>query len=503
MKFVLENLARTIDNAIDEGDKKTIDQSLSEIGALLDTELSKIEKANLHFFSANCYASKRHIERDINEWTWEDEYLEKEIYHLRLSLSECIKIPMKEDLTDLRFRVGTNLANALNHVGRFVEAIEAWDEVIWKHPKYSMALGNKGYCLSWYARYLYDPGHQRIFFNESYHNIKNALNIGVENHARESMSNWLDQLMDLGDWENFEFSPKNESRGRSKKEREYRSWCINNRLFLNPLNDIWEHDVVANDVLTFPSIVAPIEGRSKENMFPEVYAIYNQLKQEYASTRYVMHEAIQESNEKLHFSDKRVKLYDMLDYRKYQLWIEKLKMSFLSAYAIFDKIAYLINEYWDLSVDVRRVKFNTIWNKSGCNKQKLSEVFSGSDNWPLRGLYWLSKDLYFKKSDHHPIEPDAKHLNHIRNHIAHKYLCVYCDWASDIESLRKNKGHHLSYPIGDKEFISQSVKLLKLVRSALIYLSLAAHAQESKSRIDSDRDFFAPMELIEIDDEFR
>lgn len=503
MESVLKKLARKIDNAIDEGDIETIDQSLSEIDVLLDTEPSELEKANLHFFSANCYATKRHIEHDINEWPWEDECLEKEIYHLRLSLSECKKVPMREDLTDLRFRVGTNLANALNHVGRFVEAIEAWDEVLEKHPEYSMALGNKGYCLSWYARYLYDPGHQSIFFNESYHNIKNSLDIGVENHAKASMGKWLDQLNELGDWENFDFSPNDESRGRSKKEREYRSWCINNRLFLNPLNDIWVHDIVANDVLTFPSIVTPIERSSRENMFPEVYAIYNQLKQEYVSARYIMYEAIQESNEKLHFSDKRVKLYDMLDYRKYQLWIEKLKMSFLSSYAIFDKIAYLINEYWNLSVDVGRIKFNSIWNKPSSKIQKLSEVFSGSDNWPLRGLYWLSKDLYFRKSDHQPIEPDAKHLNHIRNHIAHKYLCVYCDWASDIKSRRENKGHRLSYPIGDEEFICQSVKLLKLVRSALTYLSLAAHAKDSKSRLDSDEDIFAPMELIEIDDEFR
>ena len=498
---MLDDLARTIDNASDEGDLEAIDHSLTEIGVLLESELSHHERARVHFYSANCYSMKRAIEGNVNSWSWEDKYLEKEIYCLRLSLSECKKIPLEEDRSDLRFRVETNLANALNHVGRFVEAIESWDDVIQAFPKYAMAIGNRGYCLSWYARYLYDPGHQPLFFNESYHQIKKALDIGVEDQAIEGMVGWLDHLSSLANWNEFEFNPKDESRGRSKAERAYRTWCIDKRLFLNPLNDILDKDIVANDVLTFPSIVTPIEDRG--SMFPEVYGIYNQLKQEYVSTRYIMFEAIEESERRVHFSDKRVKLYDMLDYRKYRLWIEKLKMAFLSAYAIFDKIAYLVNEHWDLSVKVQRTQFNTIWNKSGDRKKPLVDKFLNSDNWPLRGLYWLSKDLYFKKDDSQSIEPDARHLNHIRNHIAHKYLRVYDDFFVDAKLSRENQGHDLSYSIGDEEFIAQSIKLLKLVRSALIYLSLAAHAEESRSRKGLGEGLIAGMELYEIEDSFR
>lgn len=501
MNSALDNFARIIDKASSEGDLEVINQSLTEIRCLLESDLSDHEIASFHFYLANCYSMKRSVEGNVNSFSWEDECLEKEIYHLRCSLLKCEKFSSEEDRSDLRFRVETNLANGLNSAGRFVEAIELLDKVIQKFPKYAMAIGNRGHCLSWYARYLYDRGHQTLFFNESYHQIKKALDIGVEDHAIEGMEGWLAHLSSFANWDEFEFDLKNESRGRSKAERVYRTWCIDKRLFLNPLNDIFNKDVVANDVLTFPSIVTPAEDAKL--MFPEVYGIYNQLKQEYVSTRYIMFDAIEESERKLHFSDKRVKLYDMLDYRKYRLWIEKLKMAFLSAYAIFDKIAYLVNEYWELSIQVQKVQFNTVWNKSGDRKRALADKFSSSDNWPLRGLYWLSKDLYFKKNDNQSIEPDAHHLNHIRNHIAHKYLRVYDDFFVDAKSLRENEGHDLSYSIGDGEFIVQSIKLLKLVRSALIYLSLAAHAEESKSRQEFGEGLVVGMELYEVNDAFR
>ncbi len=501
MNSALDDFATAIDRAFDEEDIEAINQYISEIKIRLESDMPLLERAYFHFCYANCYSTKRYIEGNIKSWSWEDKYLEKEIYYLRLSLSECKKVPLEDDSSDLRFRVQTNLANALNHVGRFVEAIESWDGVIQELPKHAMAIGNRGHCLSWYARYLYDQGHQLLFYNESYHQIKMALNIGVEDHATEGMTNWLGTLNSINDWDEFEFTPPDESRGRSKAERTYRTWCIDNRLFLNPLNDIFDKDFVANDILTFPSIVIPVE--SNELILPEVYGIYNQLKQEYVSTRYIIFEAIEESERKLHFSDKRVMLYDMLDFRKYRLWIEKLKMAFLSAYTIFDKIAYLVNEHWELSVKVHRVQFNTVWHNSSNRNKPLADKFLNSDNWPLRGLYWLSKDLYFKKDENQSIEPDARHLNHIRNHIAHKYLRVYEDTFVDAKSFRENEGHDLSYSIGDKEFISQSIKLLKLVRSALIYLSLGAHAEESKTRQKLGEGLIAEMAFYKVEDSFR
>lgn len=238
MQSKIENLAKTIDQATDNGDIVVLNEALTQIEAFKGGALLRLNVAQLYFFAANCYASIRIIDGENNRWAWKNKNLEDEIYNLRLALSVCNSIPFKDDGSDLRFRVGTNLANALNHVGRFVEAIETWDGVLNAHPEYAMAVGNRGYCLSWYARYLYDSGHQPIFLNESYREIRRALELGVEEHAALGMREWMEHLTTIRDWGEFKFEPKGEPRGRSKLEQAYRTWCIDNRLFLNPLNDI-------------------------------------------------------------------------------------------------------------------------------------------------------------------------------------------------------------------------------------------------------------------------
>jgi len=365
-----------------------------------------------------------------------------------------------------------------------------------------MSVGNRGFAFFWYAKLLYDPGHQGVFLNESYHNIKLALVLGVEEHAAVEMRQWLEHLLELHNWENFQFQRKDESRGRSKREKAYRTWCLDRKLFLNPLNDLWKDDIAANDVLTFPSTIVKLEN-SRRGSPPEVYGIYNQLKQEYVSARYMLFDAITESQEGVHFSDKKVKLYDMLDYREYRLWIEKAKMAFLGAHAIFDKIAYLVNEYWELKLPAKSINFKSCWFKKGRASNGLAPVFESSKNWPLRGLYWISKEFIGEKERESPLQPDAWHIAEIRNHIAHKYLKVFDHALVDTKQWRKASGHEWEYPISDQELVNQTLKLLSLVRSALIYVSLAAYGEESRKRAEIDDGLLGELQLFEVDDKYR
>jgi tetratricopeptide (TPR) repeat protein len=446
------------------------------------------------------FSAIRQISGDHQSWSWESVELEKEIYHLRVAYNYITKVSQTEDHSDLRFRILTNLANTLNHTGRSAEAIALWDKVLAKHPNYGMSALNRGYAIYWYGRYLYDPGHQTLFLNESYHQVKQSLSFDIENHAIEGISEWLKYLLEIGSWENFNFHQEPESRGRSKREKTYRTWCINNRLFLNPLNDLWNTDIVANDVLTFPSVIIKLEENPSSSP-PEVYGIYNQLKQEYVSARYMLFNAIEESQEAIHFSDKRVLLYNMLDYREYRLWIEKAKMAFLGAHAIFDKIAYLVNKYWSLELPARKINFTSCWFNNGNPAKGLAKPFASSENWALRGLYWLSKD--FKETNESQVQPEAWHIAQIRNHIAHKYLKVFDHMLVDTEGWRKRTGHEWEYPISDQELINQTLQLLSLVRNALIYVSLAAHHDEQKKRTMHGDEMLGVMLLHKIKDSQR
>jgi len=494
---LLDELAKLIDIALDNNDIESIQNLLKQLESISQDSLNQIELSKIAFFKANCYSGIRHSQGVGDLWDWGNPYLEKEIYQLRIARNLLSDVPLEEDRTDLRFRATTNLANALNHIGRPVEAIDLWDEVLEKSPEFAMSIGNRGHAFYWYGKYLYDSGHQGVFFNESYHQIKLALEFGMEEHAQTDMQDWLKHLLELHDWENFQFQPEEESRGRTKHEKLYRTWCLNHKLFLNPLNDLWKDDISANDVFTLPPIMTKIEDATNGSP-PEVYGIYNQLKQEYISARYILFDAVNESQQKVHFSDKRVVLYDMLDYREYRLWVEKVKMAFLSVYAIFDKIAYLINDYWKLNLPAKRINFKGCWYRNN----KLFPAFRGSTNLPLRGLYWISKEFTGEKEKNNPLQPDAWHVSEIRNHIAHKYLKVFSGLV-DAEQLRKSKGHEWEYSINDTELVDQTLKLLSLARSALIYVSLAIQDEERTKKNKVGDDFLAELQLFQVDDKYR
>lgn len=500
----ISKLAPLIDEAIDSNDLVAIRKFIVELNAAIETASAELELAKINFFLANCHSACRKLIEGENLWSWDSSELENEIYCLRVARNHISRISLEEDLSDLRFRIYTNLANALNHVGRPTEALSFWNDVLDNAPDYAMAIANKGYCLYWYSYYLYDTEHQHVFLGESYRHIKRALKLGVESHATGPMERWLEHLLSFCDWESYKFHPDNPTRsGRSKAETEYRTWCLQHKLFLNPLNDVFCESVAANDTLTFPPVIITKEDANRWHP-PEVFGIYNQLKQEFVSARYMLFDALGDAERSTHFSDRKVLLYDILDYRMYGLWIEKVKMAFLGAHAIFDKIAYLVNEYWALEIPSHRINFKSCWHKGENISKELKPMFRASENWPLRGLYWLSKDFVGEGNKTTPLQPDAWHIAQIRNHIAHKYLKVFDSFFVSAEQQRKRAGHEWEYPISDKELITQTLNLLCLVRNALIYVSLAAHSEERKKRLNlGDDGLIAEMPLWGIDDTHR
>jgi hypothetical protein len=219
------------------------------------------------------------------------------------------------------------------------------------------------------------------------------------------------------------------------------------------------------------------------------------MKQEFVSARYLYYEGI--NPERGHFSDKAVLLFNTLDYPSYSLAVEKMKASFRAAYSLLDKIAYFLNHYLQLSIPEKQVSFRTFWYEAQTKKNGLRKDFQQRRNWPLRGLFWLSKDLYedkpgFKES----IEPDAQELNDIRNHLEHKYLKIHEDlWpgppAHDDE-ISRALADTLAFSIYRQDFKEKTLRLIKMARAALIYLSLAIHSEERKRAKERGRDVFIP-----------
>lgn len=167
MKISIDELAFRSDQIIASQDVDKIATLLEEVTLIKEEEFNELEWAYLHFIEANIYLALRSIKNQaapLEGWNWESNLLEEEIFALRCAENGVTGVYYHEDKTDLRMRISTNLGNAFNHIGRFAEAIEHWDNALNYDVAYAMALGNKGYGLTWYAKALYDPGHQTLFF---------------------------------------------------------------------------------------------------------------------------------------------------------------------------------------------------------------------------------------------------------------------------------------------------------------------------------------------------
>jgi hypothetical protein len=77
--------------------------------------------------------------------------------------------------------------------------------------------------------------------------------------------------------------------GKSPEERRCRRWCLQNTLFINPLNDLGPLSIAAQDVLTLPSLIVSI---ATGPTVPEIIGFFNQMKQEFVSARYLYYEGI-------------------------------------------------------------------------------------------------------------------------------------------------------------------------------------------------------------------
>ena len=139
-----------------------------------DRKLTKQQSVLLEYFRANAWANRqRSKHRDADAvWQWKQPEQQKQIFHLRRAMLS----PGFDKLSPLRrCQILTNLANQLNTVGRCVEAIAIWTRALSINPAFGMALGNRGYGLTQYARSLYDNGHRGVFLYFAHNDLSAAL----------------------------------------------------------------------------------------------------------------------------------------------------------------------------------------------------------------------------------------------------------------------------------------------------------------------------------------
>lgn len=476
-----EDALHAISILVDLGGDASDAASLSKAVAALDHLQKRAHLApgidcRAHYCRANVWAWRRRMSGQAESWTWRSDEIDQELLELRRTVAHAAFL---EIAPIARAQALTNLGNALNHIGRFVEAIEAWDRALAVAPNLAMANGNQGLGLIYYAGGLYDSGHRSLLVLAARHSLEVAgapdalweskgLEPARDHFAAKAAE--IDRLFNIPAIA-ASFEPHNHSLGRSRREQAYRRWCLANRLFLNPLNDIGPIEIAAQDVMTLPTLVTPIEDGPGP---PAVIRYFNVMKQEYASARFALFEGL--SGKGVHFADRRVLLYNTLDYPAFGEGLERIKTAFRNAYALLDKVGFCLNVYLDLGHKERQVTFRNLWFETS-KARALHPKFDGAANWPLRGLFWLSKDI-FEDEFRQVTEPDARALYELRNHLEHKFVSVRDDSFMPL-SLDEPVVPGV-FPINASDLAARTLRQLKLARAALIYLAMGVFAEERR-----------------------
>jgi LA2681-like HEPN len=482
----LRELADAINVATDRGDLDALERLDVDIVAV-EPQLLPGEAAMLLYFRSNVHAALQDL-KDPRSWNWRQPHRERQILYLRRARSHSGFHTLHRVI---KTQTATNLANSLNTLGRSVEALEFYDEALTTQPRFAMALGNRGLARSIFATSLHDHGQSEIILVAAYDDLVAACSDAAlwedaYPQARDKFQSRANAIAKLFRGKPVRASVEldGHSLGRSSAEKSYRSWCLRHRLFMNPLNVLGARSIAATDHFGLP------DHQAKLKEPPQFIAWFNQLKQEFAAARLLCFES--ETDRRVHFSDRRLSLVDTLDYAAFGLSIEKLRLSFRSAYSLLDKIAGFVNAYFDLRVPERKVNIRSIWRKG---KERLRPDLAKKSNLYLRGLYWLAMDIVDETpEDQDSLAPQAAHLRDLRNSLEHR--CVV------LRDLSSDRSMGIVATATVREFRAQTMELLKLVQAALIYLSLAV-AREEHVRHQGESKLLAPMWLPTYDPRLR
>jgi tetratricopeptide (TPR) repeat protein len=463
----------------------------------------------LYYIEGNCWSTlaRSEAKKGTYIWDWENPYLEKEVISFRKA---AVRLTEDSSLNpEFHSRIHCNLANIYSHLGRLSEALEEYDIAEKSIPKHPMTLANRGHLLFSYQSYFPQGDELKVILLwKADENLTEALKLNLEEQVRTGCLRQKSLIESMVHVEAFsEFSLIAEKEGDSEQERDYRWWCAYNRLFLNILNDLSEGVKIARTDPLHIAKVTSYEGDSEASSF--IYGtvgLFATIKQEYATARYMLYSGLHPGNE-VHFSDKHVGLSADMDYRAYGISLEKIKIAFRLAYSLFDRIAFLINSYFRLGVDTGTVSFSRVWFKNGERKKGLHKILQQKENLHLRGLYWMSKDLYYEDDEFkESLAPEAQQIREMRNAIEHKYFKIpYIKHKlDDLKSARSFFEDTWAYSVSEREFEDATMLLFKLLRSAILNLVLAIDNEEAeKEKYIPEDALILPLFSYVIEDRFK
>lgn len=367
-----------------------------------------------------------------------------------------------------RCQIWTNLGLALNTVGRPIVAIEAWDEALAIEPNFGMAAANRGNGLAYYGAAVTHSAHECALFNAAAEGFRAALSehaIFCGDYPQSMFEQFRENLTAIEahlskKCGTSSLNPDELAVGTCSHSATLNEWRTSNRLFLNPLNDIAISPLAAQDVIQLP-----LQG--KRDRHPSYCQWFDLIKQEYVAACVLHYESLDKQN--THPADKTLPILDYGDNSIFSVKIEKRKAALRISYSLLDKCAALINAYFEIGHDPSKVSFRKVWFEN-IRKRDFRKGIT-FENWRLRGLYAISRDL-FDEDFRQESSPLAAEMNNARNAAEHRGLLIY-------DGNKPEPRENSLDSVTELELSDLVMNALKLSRETIISLSLAVCHQET------------------------
>ncbi len=398
------------------------------------------------------------------------EYRRKSLYYFRKAIS---LIDYTDDTKSLFQLIYTNYANSLDSCGRVIEALRIYRKAIGISKNFGMAVGNYGRALNFYANMVNDSGHYKELHCYAYQALKTALETkdpNMHSNAKCFFERLVSQYESTTSYETLSSPIVFEQNDLGEcEETLYRKWCLEKHLFLIPLNDVIECETAfTHDPLTITRYTENLKiddlSSDRSTNPPRWFAMLNQLKEEYTYARFLCYDGSEKIKE-LHYADKGVKL-SLSDYNyvNYSIRLEQLKSAFRLLFSVFDKVAFFVNDFWNMGYAERKADAYRVFLSDNLPKTNVA----------LNALYWSYSE--FIKDFWPNEEASEKNLSTLRNALEHKFVKIH------------EYSHNYKYEIADDNFyhiseqtmIKQCVRLLELARECIMYLVYAIDIEESK-----------------------
>lgn len=374
------------------------------------------------------------------------------------------------DNPDLSVQILVNLGNFYNYFGRYADALEYYEEALRINPTHGMALVNKGQSLIQYRNFM---DHDSPMLLDAYICFKDALKTNSLTYQGKIAAEMSIKIFEENN-NQLSLNKKNKTKLNIKPyysnlEELSNIFCYNNRLYLNLCNFCQKCENAIGDTIAIRRMTTSFKNEKiEDDLFLVLSSYLNQIKMDFISARLNLI-LYQYEELDLKFVNDNVVIIDSLNYEMHNIRIQLIKDSFKSFYDILDKIAFFINEYFELGIEPWQIDFKKFWYVNF--KEKVLREELDFDNNGLKALFDIHEDILYG---------DEKKLNKIRNTLTHRVLKI------KLFSLDEEKD-----ALTEEELFNRTIDLAKIVRNAIIYLMAMVDIEESKKDDSNSVPMFA------------